>query len=71
MKRAAQALIALLRDKGFTGECLNVVYEPVTGAHVGRERWRCSSTEQKSEHKGAPEGKPSGAFYMVDFAQKV
>ena len=22
-------------DKGFTGECLNVVYEPVTGAHVG------------------------------------
>ena len=31
----AQALIALLRDKGFTGECLNVVYEPVTGAHVG------------------------------------
>ena len=31
----AQALLALLRDKGFTGECLNVVYEPVTGAHVG------------------------------------
>ena len=29
------ALIALLRDKGFTGECLNVCYEPVTGAHVG------------------------------------
>lgn len=31
----AQALLALLREKGFTGECLNVVYEPVTGAHVG------------------------------------
>ena len=31
----AEALLALLRDKGFTGECLNVVYEPVTGAHVG------------------------------------
>lgn len=34
-EEGAQALIALLRDKGFTGECLNVVYEPVTGAHVG------------------------------------
>ena len=31
----AQALIALLREKGFTGECLTVYYEPVTGAHVG------------------------------------
>ena len=31
----ADALIALLREKGFSGECLNVVYEPVTGAHVG------------------------------------
>ena len=31
----AEALLALLREKGFTGECLNVVYEPVTGAHVG------------------------------------
>ena len=31
----AEALLALLRDKGFTGECLSVVYEPVTGAHVG------------------------------------
>ena len=34
-EEGAQALIALLRDKGFTGKCLNVVYEPVTGAHVG------------------------------------
>ena len=34
-EEGAQALIALLREKGFTGECLNVVYEPVTGAHVG------------------------------------
>ena len=34
-EEGAQALVALLRDKGFTGECLNVVYEPVTGAHVG------------------------------------
>ena len=31
----AQALLALLREKGFTGECLSVCYEPVTGAHVG------------------------------------
>ena len=34
-EEGAQALIALLREKGFTGECLTVVYEPVTGAHVG------------------------------------
>ena len=34
-EEGAQALIALLRERGFTGECLNVVYEPVTGAHVG------------------------------------
>lgn len=34
-EEGAQALITLLREKGFTGECLNVVYEPVTGAHVG------------------------------------
>ena len=34
-EEGAQALIALLREKGFTGECLNVVYEPVTGANVG------------------------------------
>ena len=31
----AEALLALLREKGFTGECLSVCYEPVTGAHVG------------------------------------
>ena len=34
-EEGAQALIALLREKEFTGKCLNVVYEPVTGAHVG------------------------------------
>lgn len=28
-------LLGLLREKGFTGECLEVYYEPVTGAHVG------------------------------------
>ena len=31
----AQFLLDALRQRGFTGECLNVVYEPVTGAHVG------------------------------------
>ena len=34
-RRRALEYIALLRERGFTGECLNVVYEPVTGAHVG------------------------------------
>ena len=24
-----------LRSRGFTGECLKVMYEPVTGSHVG------------------------------------
>ncbi len=28
-------LISRLRDCGFTGECLTVCYEPVTGSHVG------------------------------------
>lgn len=28
-------LISKLREKGFTGECLSVCYEPVTGSHVG------------------------------------
>lgn len=28
-------LLGLLREKGFTGECLEVYYEPVTGSHVG------------------------------------
>lgn len=28
-------LIEKLREKGFTGECLTVCYEPVTGSHVG------------------------------------
>ncbi len=31
----AEQVLALLREKGFTGECLTVCYEPVTGAHVG------------------------------------
>ncbi len=31
----AEQLLALLRGKGFTGECLTVCYEPVTGSHVG------------------------------------
>ena len=28
-------LLGLLRERDFTGECLEVYYEPVTGAHVG------------------------------------
>lgn len=28
-------LTSLLREKGLTGECLSVYYEPVTGSHVG------------------------------------
>lgn len=28
-------LIEKLREKGFTGDCLTVCYEPVTGSHVG------------------------------------
>ena len=28
-------LLGLLREKGFTGKCLEVCYEPVTGSHVG------------------------------------
>lgn len=31
----AEYLIGKLREKGFTGECLKVCYEPVTGSHVG------------------------------------
>ena len=31
----AQRLEDRLREKGFTGELLKVVYEPVTGSHVG------------------------------------
>ena len=31
----AAQLLELLREKGFEGECINVCYEPVTGAHVG------------------------------------
>ena len=31
----AAILLGLLRSKGFTGECITVCYEPVTGAHVG------------------------------------
>ena len=28
-------LLAELRKKGFTGDCITVIYEPVTGSHVG------------------------------------
>ncbi len=31
----AAQLLSLLRERGFTGECMTVFYEPVTGAHVG------------------------------------
>ncbi|MEA4965115.1 MAG: DegV family protein [Oscillospiraceae bacterium] len=31
----ADALLGQLRTLGFTGDCVNVCYEPVTGAHVG------------------------------------
>ncbi len=30
-----ESLLGKLRDRGFTGECLSVCYEPVTGSHVG------------------------------------
>ncbi len=30
-----ELLLGKLRDCGFTGECLSVCYEPVTGSHVG------------------------------------
>lgn len=30
-----EALLELLRERGFTGNCLRVLYEPVTGSHVG------------------------------------
>ena len=29
------ALLQMLSDRGFTGSCLSVFYEPVTGSHVG------------------------------------
>ena len=31
----AQFLLDELRKRGFTGDCLTVCYEPVTGCHVG------------------------------------
>ena len=31
----AQFLLDALRNRGFTGDCLTVCYEPVTGCHVG------------------------------------
>ena len=34
-EKDADALTELLRKKGFTGECIKVLYEPVTGSHVG------------------------------------
>ena len=33
--RGAEMLLARLRELGFTGRCLTVMYEPVTGSHVG------------------------------------
>lgn len=35
MQPGAQFLLDALRQRGFTGECLTVCYEPVTGSHVG------------------------------------
>jgi len=32
---SADLLIAFLRERGVTGECIKVDYEPVTGSHVG------------------------------------
>lgn len=34
-EEGADRLLADLKQRGLTGECLNVWYEPVTGAHVG------------------------------------
>ena len=34
-ERGAETLLARLRERGFTGECMTVMYEPVTGSHVG------------------------------------
>ena len=34
-REGTEYLLGLLRERGFTGECLEVYYEPVTGAHVG------------------------------------
>lgn len=34
-EKDTDSLIELLRKKGFTGECIKVMYEPVTGSHVG------------------------------------
>lgn len=33
--RGAETLLAKLRELGFTGKCWTVMYEPVTGSHVG------------------------------------
>ena len=35
MTRRAEFLLDELRKRGFTGDCLTVCYEPVTGCHVG------------------------------------
>ncbi len=38
-------LVQRLRDKGLTGKCLSVCYEPVTGSPMSaRGQWRCSSS---------------------------
>ena len=31
----AEKLLAMLREKGFSGECITSMWEPVTGSHVG------------------------------------
>lgn len=63
-EEGAQALIALLRDKGFTGECLNVVYEPVTGAHVGPGTVALFFYGHGKVNMGnRPKTLPSGGFY--------
>lgn len=34
-EEGAKALLEMLREQGYTGDCLTVQYEPVTGSHVG------------------------------------
>ena len=34
-EHGAETLLARLRELGFTGKCMTVMYEPVTGSHVG------------------------------------
>lgn len=34
-EHGAEQLLSMLRERGLSGECMTVLYEPVTGAHVG------------------------------------